>query len=90
MYNGTILHNWTVTILVIIYHSYIFLFTSGRSWEQKVEDVREKLIEKGAYGFVVASLDEVACMLTYHFNPMFFFLHLSFATQSDYYIINSV
>ena len=35
---------------------------SGRSWEDKVQDVRQKLIAKGAYGLVVASLDEVACM----------------------------
>jgi len=52
------------------------LSLSGRSWVQKVEDVREKLIEKGAYGLVVASLDEVAWLFNLRgsdivFNPVF-------------------
>jgi len=52
------------------------LSSSGRSWEDKVNDVRERLKKKNAYGFVVASLDEVAWLFNLRggdivYNPVF-------------------
>lgn len=38
---------------------------AGRTWIQKVDDIRARITQQGADLFVVTSLDEVACMLFY-------------------------
>lgn len=35
----------------------------GRSWEEKIKKVREKMTEKNAEGLVVTALDEIACKI---------------------------
>ena len=39
----------------------IFVFTIGKSWHEKVKEVRGTLTKKKADALVVTALDEVAC-----------------------------
>jgi len=50
---------------------------TGRSWQDKVEEVRSNLVEKGASALILSALDDVAWMLNLRgtdiaFNPVFF------------------
>jgi Xaa-Pro aminopeptidase len=50
---------------------------TGRSWQDKVEEVRRKMVEKGAAVLILSALDDVAWMLNLRgsdiaFNPVFF------------------
>lgn len=50
---------------------------TGRSWQDKVEEVRSNLREKGASALILSALDDVAWMLNLRgsdiaFNPVFF------------------
>ena len=47
---------------------------AGRTWQDKVSDVRAKMKEAQASVVVVAALDEVACMLVYHSHTTVHFL----------------
>lgn len=41
--------------------SYLIVDCSGKSWHEKVKDVRGMLTKRKADAFVVTALDEVAC-----------------------------
>jgi len=50
---------------------------TGRSWQDKVEEVRRKMVEKGAAVLILSALDDVAWMLNLRgsdiaYNPVFF------------------
>jgi len=50
---------------------------TGRTWQDKVEEVRRNLVEKGAAALILSALDDVAWMLNLRgsdiaFNPVFF------------------
>ena len=34
---------------------------TGRSWEEKIKAVREKMAEKKADALIISALDEIAC-----------------------------
>lgn len=46
---------------VLYYFIFLFNFFSGKSWEDKIKDLREQLISNSATAFIVYKLDEVAC-----------------------------
>ena len=50
---------------------------TGRTWQDKVEEVRRNLVEKGAAALILSALDDVAWMFNLRgsdiaFNPVFF------------------
>jgi len=50
---------------------------TGKEWQKKVSEVREKMSEKKAVGLVVTALDEIAWLLNLRgsdisYNPVFF------------------
>ena len=42
-------------------------FYAGKTWQIKIQELQDKLKEKGCYGVVVAALDEVACESVIYF-----------------------
>lgn len=58
--------------LMVLEHSY-----TGKSWQEKVQIVRGKMVEKKADAFIVTALDEVAYLFNMRgsdieYNPVFF------------------
>ena len=54
---------------IIIYN--VLLMVLGRSWEEKIKKVREKMTEKKADAVVVSALDEIACKKTTILGPVY-------------------
>ena len=59
-----LLASYFVTInaaYLIILRMTLFCNNPGKSWMDKVEQIRGDLVKKNAFAVVVAALDEVAC-----------------------------
>lgn len=41
--------------------SHISSPSSGKSWQDKVKDLRDEMVKQNAAAFIVTSLDEIAC-----------------------------
>ena len=52
----------TLSLGIIDHRAALLLSLSGRSWEDKVSDVRKEMEKNRASVLVVTALDEVACM----------------------------
>ena len=50
-------------------------FLPGKSWQDKVRELRETLRKKKAYALVVTALDEIACEFLYIFTLTIEYLH---------------
>ena len=48
----------------------VLLIVIGRSWEEKIKKVREKMTEKKADAVVVSALDEIACKKITKLGPV--------------------